>query len=210
VNRHGGLLASAVALALAATVATRAIAACPATGQCLREIEEANRDLRAIAARVVQTKHLSLLTEPLLSQGRLVFSRPDRLLWVVETPRELRIAIEGERIEVADVPAEARDALAAVPQNELLRRLGAIFAGELGALTDGFELTTEDGADVIRVSLVPREARLRESIDTIELHYVRPKLTIRTIRLRNRLGDLLEIQLDDLERNPTITPSTFE
>lgn len=185
-----------------------AFARCQTKPDCMEAIRAAHRDLSTLTATIVQTKHLGLLDEPLISTGRLAFKRPDSLLLQMESPRPMRIVINGSRVSLPGLGAEAKSALTGAP-TAVLRRLQAIFAGELSTLEESFEIrATEDDAG-IAVELEPRDPQMFNTVRTMELRFERPTLLLRTIRMRNALGDALEIALSDIQRNPALPDPTF-
>jgi outer membrane lipoprotein-sorting protein len=93
-------------LVLLAAVPARA--ACDSTDSCLRAIEAAQADARTVSARFTQTKHLSLLDEPLVSSGRFMFRRPDRIRLDIESPRPATIVITGREISIPGSPSATR------------------------------------------------------------------------------------------------------
>jgi outer membrane lipoprotein-sorting protein len=186
----------------------QAFSRCQTKPECMEAIRAAHRDLSTLTATIVQTKHLSLLDEPLVSTGRLAFKRPDSLLLQMESPRPMRIVIHGSRVSLPELGAEAKAALTGAP-TAVLSRLRAIFAGEFSTLEESFEIrATEDDAG-IAVELESRDPQMFNTVRTMDLRFERPALLLRTIRMRNALGDALEIALSDIQRNPALPDPTF-
>ena len=199
-----------IAIALLSLILVRdARAACGSTDACLRAVEAAQRDLATFTARVVQAKQLGLIEEPLVSEGRLAFKRPDRILWEIDQPEPVRIVIDGDGLHVPGLSDDERRALERASAGQLVRQLGAIFAGDVAALRGGFEASATEGGGAIVVELVPRDDSLRTAIAKMELRFARPELLVRSIRLENSLGDRLEIRLEDVERNADVPDSAF-
>lgn len=193
---------------LLAAIPGEASIRCQTTSDCLGAIQEACRDLSTLTARLVQTKHLSLLDEPLISTGRLAFKRPDRLLLQMESPRPLRIAMNGSRLVIPELGPEANAALDGAPP-AVLSRLQAIFAGDISTLEESFEIRASEDDAGIAVELEPRDPRMFNTVRSMELRFERPTLLLHTIRVSNALGDMLEIVLSDIRRNPALPDLTF-
>jgi outer membrane lipoprotein-sorting protein len=88
----------------------------------------AQASTRSIDARFVQTKHLSLLDEPLVSTGRFRFRRPDHVRLDVETPHPSTILIAGRSVTIPGLPATEQRAVAESPMAAMFTELGAVFA----------------------------------------------------------------------------------
>lgn len=181
---------------------------CQTTPDCLGAIQEAHGDLSTLTASLVQTKHLSLLDDPLISTGRLAFKRPDHLLLEMESPRPLRIVMNGSRLVIPELGPEANAALESAPP-ALLSRLRAIFAGDISALDESFEIRASEDDAGITVELEPRDAQKFNAVPAMRLRFERPTLLLHTIRVTHALGDVLEIVLSDIRRNPVLPDLTF-
>jgi len=201
--------AFALSCLLAAAITGEASAArCQTTSDCLGAIQEAHRDLSTLTATLVQTKHLSLLDEPLISTGRLAFKHPDHLLLQMESPRPLRIVMNGSRLVIPELGPETNAALQGAPP-AVLSRLHAIFAGDISALEDSFEIRASEDDSGITVELEPRDPQMSNTVQAMQLRFERPTLLLHTIRVTNALGDALEIVLSDIRRNPALPDLTF-
>jgi outer membrane lipoprotein-sorting protein len=185
-----------------------ALAKCNATPECVGQIQAAYRDLATFRARVTQTKHVSLLDEPVVSTGHLAFKKPDRLLLEMDSPRPLKVIVNGTRISVPGLDAEAEKALAAAPTT-MLSRLQAIFTGDLAVLEQSFEVRASEDERGVAVALQARDARMFNTVQAMELRFARPGLLLHEIRIRNALGDELDIVLDDVQKNPELSESMF-
>jgi hypothetical protein len=197
-------------LLAAAVAAAPALAGCTSSDACLGEIQRAHRDTRTLRARFVQTKHLRLLEAPLVSRGRFILARPDRMLWLVEEPEPATIVVDGGELRVPGLPEAERRALAGAPVAAFTRGLGAMFTGDLGALGRAFEVRAREDGSAIEVDLRPLEPRWQRFFRTAELRFARPDLLPRTLRLRDALDDTLEVELRDLERNVEVSDATFD
>ena len=150
-------LVRAIALScLLTAIPGEAFARCQTTSDCLGAIQAAHGDLFTLTASIVQTKHLSLLDEPLISTGRLAFKRPDQLLLQMESPRPLRIVMNGSRLVIPELGPEANAALQGAPP-AVLSRLHAIFAGDISALDEAFHIRASEDDAGIAVELEPRD-----------------------------------------------------
>jgi outer membrane lipoprotein-sorting protein len=185
-------------------------AACASAADCLREIERAQADTRSLSARFVQTKHLSLLEEPLVSRGRFVFAKPDRVLWAIEEPQPVRVVIAGDDVRLEGVSKGDRSALAMSPLSTMLSQLAAIFAGSIEKLEEGFEVTAVDDGTNVQLTLTPRREAWKRMFQVVRLRFERPLLAVHRIELEDALGDRLEIELSELERNIDVPPSLLE
>jgi outer membrane lipoprotein-sorting protein len=128
----------------------------PALMKMLASVESAS-------ATFVQTRYSPLLKAPLVSQGTLSYRRPDLLEQHVQSPRDERFVLKGERLSVETgsggksmtLPAGEGSGVAG-----LIEGLRAVRSGDLPALERSFALQVTGTRDRWRLSLVPRTADL--------------------------------------------------
>ena len=162
-----------------------------------------------MSARFVQTKHLSLLAEPLVSRGRFLFKRPDRIAWKVEEPQAVTIIIDGHGIHVPGMTAQDRQALALLPANALSSQLGALFSGSTSALEGEFVVTARDDAGAVRVHLVPRREETKRLFRAVDLLFPAPFRFVQQIALEDTVGDRVEIGLEEVQVNVDVPDAAF-
>jgi outer membrane lipoprotein-sorting protein len=196
--------AGVVALATSARAAR-----CTSTEACLQQIEAAQRGTASIQARFTQTKNMSLLQQPLVATGRFSFKRPDRVRWQIEQPDPATVIINGGQLIVPGLPEEERKALSTVPVATALAQFSALFAGDVSAMHESFDVTAENRDAGIDVRLVPRQQSMHGMFTRIDLSFAAPDLTLRMIRLENQLGDRVEVVFEDVVVNAALADSLF-
>jgi outer membrane lipoprotein-sorting protein len=85
----------AIALALALTTASVALAVGADWTASWESIRGASRDVRSIQASFVQSRSLAILAHPIVSRGKLAFRRPADLRWEYQSPIESVIIARG-------------------------------------------------------------------------------------------------------------------
>lgn len=184
-------------------------APCASTDECLRQIEEAQRETQSLRARFTQTKHMSLLNQPLVATGRFAYKRPDRVLWEIEQPEKATVIIADGKLNVPGLSARDREALAAMPVATAMSQITALFGGDVKALRQVFTTTAEHTESGINVHLVPQREAGQGMFSRIDLTFAEPVLILRTIRLENKLGDRVQVDLHEVIVNPSVPDSLF-
>ena len=154
-----------------------------------------------LRARMEEEKHISLLREPLVSEGTLAFVPPHSLVRVVHEPVPSRLVIDAESLRYEAQGEEGRIDVRAHPT---LRALAAgmrqLFAGDADALRSAFEVTwREDARDPLAwaFELRPREALMRERLVRIEVSGQGWSLT--AMRVVESDGDETRMRFSDVE-----------
>ncbi len=186
-----------------------AAAVCASTPECLQAVERLQGATRTLSADFTQVKHVSLLTEPVVSTGHLLVKRPDHVLVRILTPNPLTVRINNGELDIPGMSERDRQALAMAPVTGLGGSLGAIFSGSISALAQNFDVTATGDAAGVTMRLVPKDATVRQSVRAIALRFEGPELLIRRVQLDDALGDTLEITLDRVQRNVDIPDTVF-
>jgi outer membrane lipoprotein-sorting protein len=200
----GSLTLGALLVLLAAPV----WAACDSTDACLQAIEASQRATRALSAQFEQTKHLSLLAEPLTTHGRFAFKAPDQILWQIEEPA-LSVRIDRDGVHLPDLPQAQAEIAAMAPFSAMLREISGVFVGSLNSVHNTFEVTARGDDAAIHVQLTPRSAQWQRMFRSLDLTFAMPDLVMNTIRIEETLGDRLEIVFSDIHRNDAIAEAAL-
>ena len=144
---------------------------------------KAANTFETLQASFVQTRHSSLLTKDLVSEGRMVLGNPDRIRWEVLKPHPSvfvssgELAIAGRRFRL---PTEK-----------------------------DFTATALEGED-LAVKLVPVRRDLKSVFREIIVHADQKSLQIRSALLITPDGDWTLLEFKDVVANRPVDPKLFE
>ncbi len=161
-----------------------------------------------VRADFVQTKQMAALKRPLVTSGRLTFSRQSGVLWLIEKPYRISYVLgEARIVEIGSDGArrtrEARD----VPG---LAQVGRVFRAMLGAhseaLREYFDATVHGDPAKWSIEMKPRQQQLAQYLSEIRLSGGQ---FVEEIQISETGGDSTQIRfsnsqgataLDDAER----------
>lgn len=193
-------LARALVLCLlAASVPPVAAAeACTSPRACLEQIAAAQRRVRSVSARFVQTKHVSLLAEPIETTGQFVFRHPDNIVWKVDEP-PFEINLQGGKLQLP--PGEEASLRATMPSmSGMFAGMSAMFTGDAEKVLSAFDVDARhDGNDIV-IDLKPKGGGERRIIAALRLKFGEPSLELREIHIEEAVGDSLDIVFHDTQR----------
>jgi len=183
----------------------------PRVQQVLDRIDRAQQGLVSLRAKVVEVRRLALLAEPQRLTGELLFERPGRLRWEYRTPeRRTYVLADGKLIGWAPDRNEV-ERVSTKRYEKRLRRLIAI-GEDAASIVKEFKvaLAAESevpGAD--ELILVPRSHRVRKRVAEIRLWISRGDGLPHRIRYRSGDGDVVTLELVDIEINPKLPSTAF-
>lgn len=136
-----------------------------------------------------ETKHLSVLQQPQVLEGMLIYRPPDHLKKIVTSPHEKIYDIRGNTMIISS-PGEATRRVS-VDGHPLLRTLvdtlRGILAGNLEALQSTYDLHLEGTWQDWRLRLVPTRPEIGEAIQALTV--AGQGAQIRTVKTLEANGD---------------------
>ncbi len=173
---------------------------CAAPERCLELIEAQQRQTRSLAARFTQTKHLSLMNDPLINHGRFAFRMPDTVLWEMEDPSFI-IRIDHNGLSLPNRPDLQGEVQAMAPLTTMLREMSSVFTGATTVLRERFVVTTESTDTEITLHLQPRQAEWARMFSAVDLTFRAPDFVIARLQMQESIGDRLVIDFTEMHRN---------
>jgi len=162
-----------------------------------------------VRAEFTQTKQMAAMKRPLVTRGRLTFSRSQGVLWQIEQPfRMIYVLGETRIVEIGNDGArkvrETRD----VPG---LAQVGRVFHAMLGAnpaaLREHFDVTGQGDADRWSLELKPRQAQLAQFLNGLQLSGGR---FVEDIRIGETGGDSTQIRFANSQGAETLNEAEIQ
>jgi hypothetical protein len=122
-----------------------------------------------LEARFQEEKHIALLAQPLVNEGRLWFAPPGHLMRRVDKPHPSTVLVEGARVRVRDGSGNAMDLSGHPAVQAFIESFRALLAGDGQTLERHFAFqyrVTERGW---HLGMRPRDASLKRAIRRIEV-----------------------------------------
>lgn len=122
-------------------------------------------------AEFVQTKQIAALKRPLVTMGRLTFSRTQGVLWQIEQPYRLSYVFSEERI--VEIGSDGKRRVRETREVPGLTQIGRVFRAVLGANSDAlrehFEVTAQGYLPKWAIGLKPRQTQLAQYLSGMQL-----------------------------------------
>jgi hypothetical protein len=147
------------------------------------------RSMSGLEARFVEQKHMSLLVEPLVTEGALYFAPPDQLVRRTTKPSVTTMVINGSRLSFTNGHSSDSLSLDTNPVARLfVESFLQILRGDSGALqkTFGVQLAP-GGGESWSMQLKPRIAPMSDVIASLEL--TGDGVVLKTMRIVETGGD---------------------
>jgi outer membrane lipoprotein-sorting protein len=177
------VIAAALLLALASPAAFAA--------WDLQQLMESLARNKSGRATFVETKHIAMLSAPLVSSGELLYTAPDKLEKRTLKPKPETMAIDGDMLSITrgrqkfELQLQAQPELAA-----FIDSIRGTLAGDRSALERSYRLSLEGTADNWVLQLVPTDNRM--------------KAVVQRIRISGVQGDVKRIEIEQADGDSSL------
>lgn len=193
-------VANAVAAPLSATQQKEVIA----------KINKATSVLKSMSCSFTQTKHLSMLSDKMVSEGKMNYKQPNKLRWEYTSPYQYLFIFNGTKVYVGN---KSRKDVIDTNSNKLFKEVARIMMSTVTgtALSNAadFSVTVEDGKTLWNVTLIPKKKEMKKMFTRIVLSFSKSDLIISEINLHEKNNDRTNIRLRNIKTNIAINENLF-
>jgi len=175
-----------------------------------KRIAEAAQAMTSMQCDFVQTKQLRVLNDKMVSEGRMCYSRNDKLRWEYVKPYQYTFIMNGDRVLLKN---RERSDVINIQQNKLFREIARIMMSSVvgSCLTDNrtFKVSLQEKSVEWSATLIPQRKDMKQMFQRIVLRFDQRQATVYRVELVERNGDLTTIDLKNIRKNETIALSQF-
>ena len=175
-----------------------------------KEIQQAAAAVKTMQCDFVQTKQLKLLSDKMVSRGRMYYQQPNRLRWEYTSPYTYTFLLNDQKVLLKN---SRRQDVIDVRQNKLFREIARIMmnsvVGQSLADDKDFRTTIRTTPSEWVATLEPQRKDLRQMFQQIILHFSRQQKMVTQVELVEKKGDRTVIELKNVKTNAPIAPALF-
>ncbi|TXG93235.1 MAG: outer membrane lipoprotein carrier protein LolA [Rhodocyclaceae bacterium] len=124
-----------------------------------------------VRADFVQTKRMIALKRPLVSKGRMIFSRKEGVFWLIDEP--IRVSYWLGDLKIIEVSPDGQRKEQDTKSNPALTQISRVMRSMLGAQTEAlkenFDVQARGSATQWELDLVPKQAQLAQYVRSIKV-----------------------------------------
>lgn len=178
--------------------------------QAIVAISRAVSGMETMQCTFVQTKHMSMLNDRLVSHGIMYYRQPDKLRWEYTRPYDYLFIFNGAKVYMGN---RSRKSVVDTASNRLFREIAGIMmstvTGKALADPERFSLEVEEVQQSWHVTLVPKKKELKRMFQKVVLVFNRADAAILGVNIYEKNGDLTEILMSDVTKNAKIDEARF-
>jgi outer membrane lipoprotein-sorting protein len=173
-------------------------------------ISKASSALTSLQCSFTQTKQIAVLSESVVSKGKLLYKKENKLSWQYLSPYPYLFALNGDKVTIKnDKSTKQFD----TKSNALFKEISLLLVNSVSGkeLIDAkkFDVSFFQNAKLVQVRLTPKNKTLKSMLSTISLNFDNTTYMVQTIVLTEPMGDTTTIVFSDKKINQPIDDEKF-
>lgn len=190
--------------------ALTSVAQTPQERQAIQQISRAAAAMKTMQADFVQTKHLRMLGEKMVSRGRMCYQQSDRLRWEYTKPYAYTFILNGNSVMMSK---GGRRDVVDVNRNKVFREIARMMMSSVvgTCLTDSknFKVSMTVDKQTYTATLLPQKKDVKAMFTRIVLVFNRRTSVVSKVTMHEKNGDRTEITLDNVRTGAAVSPTEF-
>lgn len=172
-------------------------------------MQEASRKTRSISSDFIQERHISMMTQPIISKGTFHFKRPASIRWEYTEPYSHVIILTRRRVYVQDDSQTTEFDMGA---NDTFKELGRVMfrfvLGDLTAAEEDFYIDYLENESTYFIKLRPKNKK-DDTARPIDLYFDKKDYSLSQIVLYDTNEDYTQITFVNKTLNESVSNDLF-
>ncbi|MBR4805113.1 MAG: outer membrane lipoprotein carrier protein LolA [Bacteroidales bacterium] len=178
--------------------------------EILEKIDAEGAKMSSMQCEFTQTKSMKMLSRQMVSQGKMYFKKPNRLLWQYSSPYDYTFLLNGDNVQIKTSKSTQN---INVQENKIFRRITGIIvdcitgAGLKNSPDFTSEIWEKDGAYFAR--LYPKKKELKQIYEVVEIFFNPSFTMVSSVRMVEKSGDETLVKLNKTKINAPLKDEIF-
>lgn len=178
--------------------------------EVIAKINKAASALKTMKCEFTQTKHLSLLSDKMISGGKMYYRQADKLRWEYTSPYSYLFIFNGTKVYVG---GKSRKDVIDTKTNKVFKEVARIMmntvTGKALSNSSDFSVDISSSTSYWIVTLIPKKKDLKQMFKKIVLNFTKSNTMISGINIYEKNGDRTNIKLKNITTNSKLNESLF-
>jgi len=173
------------------------------------KLAEMAKSTRTIQSEFVQTKRMSFLTEDLLTKGRFLFKKENKIRWEYTDPYQYVIVMNAGKILIKDGEKENKfDIKSRIIFNRINEMMLNTIQGKVLNRSDFNSKFFQSDKHFI-VKMTPVTKKMQKYVETIEIYFGKADYHVAVIKITESSGDFTRISFINRVSNVELDEEKF-
>lgn len=186
------------------------LAVAQSEAEIIRQIDSICSEVKSLECDFVQTKHIKLLNDEMVSYGKMYYSQPNMLRWEYTRPYTYTFILNAHQVLLRNT--QRKDVID-VNKNKMFKEIARLMMSSVvgSCLTDDdtFEVKITATTKEWVATLVPIKRDMKQMWTQLVLHFDRAKRSVVKVKMCEPSGDYTIIELKNIRQNVAIEPNLF-
>lgn len=174
------------------------------------KIDKTAAAMTSLQCSFTQKKIISVLSESVISKGKLLYKDGNKLCWEYSTPYYYLFALNGEKVYIKnDKTISQFD----TKSNSLFKEISMLLLKSISGSglidTKKFDVSFFENPAILEVRLIPRNKTLKSLLNTITLYFEKATWLVQKIEMTEPSGDLTTITFSEVKLNQPVSDENF-
>ena len=178
--------------------------------QIRQRVNQAAAAMKTLQCDFVQIKHLKMLNEEMLAQGKMYYQQSNRLRWEYTAPYTYTFILSNDKVLLKN---KQRNDVIDVNQNKLFKEIARLMMNSVvgNCLSDekSFKSTISIVGGEWVATLLPQRKDMKQMFQKLVLHFNQKQAIVTQVELIEKNGDRTVIELKNIKTNETINANMF-
>ena len=176
----------------------------------ISKINNASTSIQSMSASFTQTKYLSMLSDKMVSSGKVYYSKSDKLRWEYTSPYQYLFIFNGSKVYVGN---KSKKNVIDTNTNKVFKEIARIMmstvTGTALSNTSDFSISLSDSSNQWVITLVPKKKELKSMFSKVILYFNKTSYIVSEINIYEKNGDRTNIKFSGLTTNKKIDATLF-
>lgn len=167
-------------------------------------------NLKSLECDFIQTKHISLLKDKMVSKGKMYYNSNNKLRWQYLSPYTYCFILNNSKVSLE---SSSKKDIIDIKNNQMFQEIAKIMmnsvTGKCLSSSSDFSVEVSTISNKTIAILYPKKKTLRQLFNKITLNFNKDYSMIEVVELYEKTGDKTEIQLINTKLNKEINESIF-
>lgn len=178
--------------------------------EVISKINASAAAIKSMSCSFTQTKNLKMLSDKMVSTGKLYYSKPNRLRWEYTSPYRYMFILNGSKVFTGSISRKnIIDANTNKVYREVSRIMMSAITGQALSNTSDFTADIEGTKSEWTVTLMPKKKELKHVFKQLRLVFNKKTSMISAIKIYEKNGDFTDITLSHISTDKPINESVF-
>ena len=180
--------------------------------ELLQTITQKSSSVSNLKAEFIQSRHMEIFIEPLVSEGYCYFEKPDKLRWELTKPYQSILIYNANSVgkfNVNDGKIKKLNLGTEDLMREILKQIISWMQGDFSQAADIYELKIYR-SESYKLVLIPKSEELIKSIQSIEMVFKIDLKNISMVQINESADNYIKIEFINEQKNVSINPKIFD